>query len=348
MGSVQLPPVRRPKPIEVRSGGLFRRLFQSIAESRRRRVTVLRIGNPARPARRYVVSHFTLWFLAILAVSIATPIAYRVAEHEATRLALQHQVSVNERLVAERNRLLDERERQQEQLVRLAFDVQRLRSQVDQLKVIQSDIEALLAEGPANVTVVITAASEFDEGLDGVGGGDISEEELRGWVEETLRQATGDATGLIQSMTGLRESVVAYNHKLDHTPSIWPVEGRVTSEFGSRIHPITGQRDTHHGIDIAAPAGTKVVATAAGRVVLAEYYGGYGYAVIIDHGYGLKTLYGHNSRLAVKAGDVVKKGDVIAYVGSTGVSTGPHVHYEVIRVDARGREEKVNPRAYLP
>jgi len=347
MGSVQLPPVHRPKPVEVRRGGVFRRLFQAISASRRRRVTVLRIGNPQRPARRYAISHFSIWMLLLLAVSIATPIAYRVAEHEIIRLALQRQIGVNQWLVAERNRLLEERERQQEQLVRLAFDVQRLRSQVDQLKVIQNEIEELLAEGPANVTVVISAAPASNEDLEGVGGGDISEEELRGWVEEALRQTTGEAAGLIQSMSGLRESVVAYNHKLEHTPSIWPVQGRVTSEFGTRIHPITGERGRHNGIDIAAPEGTKVLAAASGRVVLAGYYGGYGYAVIIDHGYGLKTLYGHNSRLAVKEGDTVKKGDVIAYVGSTGVSTGPHVHYEVIRV-VGGSEEPVNPRLYLP
>lgn len=342
MGSVQLPPISRPRPIKVRRGGLFRRLFQSIAASRRRRVTVLRIGNPQAPARPYAISHFSLWLLALLFFSVATPVAYRLAEHELTRFALQRQIGANERLIAERDQLLKERERQQEELVRLSLDLQRLQGEIDQLKALRGEIVELLAEGPANVTITVSQAS-FEEFEGGIGGGNIDEEELRTWMEREIQATTGEARSLIQSMTGLRSDVVAYNHKLEHTPSIWPVQGRVTSEFGTRTHPITGQRDRHNGIDIAAPAGTKVHATASGKVTLAGWYGGYGLAVIIDHGYGLKTLYGHNSRLAVKVGDTVKKGDVIAYVGSTGMSTGPHVHYEVIR-----GSEPINPRPYLP
>ena len=123
---------------------------------------------------------------------------------------------------------------------------------------------------------------------------------------------------------------------------IWPVEGRVSSEFGWRVHPIFKDRRFHAGIDIAAPTGTPVKAAAAGKVLDARYISGYGYTVILDHSGGITSLYAHNSKLSVKSGNSVKQGDTIAKAGSTGWSTGPHVHFEV-REDGVAKE----PRNYL-
>lgn len=103
----------------------------------------------------------------------------------------------------------------------------------------------------------------------------------------------------------------------------------ISSRFGERIHPITGERKHHNGMDIAANMGTTVFAADGGRVVLAEWYGGYGNCIMIDHGNGYKTLYGHLSYIGVKEGQYVKQGDNIGQVGSTGNSTGPHLHFEV-------------------
>lgn len=121
-----------------------------------------------------------------------------------------------------------------------------------------------------------------------------------------------------------------------------PVSGRVSSEYGPRIHPISGKESFHDGIDIAAPAGTPIRAARSGKVLFAGERGGYGNVVVVDHGAGLKTLYAHNSRNIVKAGDTVKAGQVIGTVGSTGRSTGPHLHFEV-----RQNGEKVNPAKHL-
>ena len=123
---------------------------------------------------------------------------------------------------------------------------------------------------------------------------------------------------------------------------IWPVEGRVSSEFGWRVHPIFKDRRFHAGMDIAAPKGTPVKAAAAGKVLDARYISGYGYTVILDHSGGITSLYAHNSKLSVKSGNSVKQGDTIAKAGSTGWSTGPHVHFEV-REDGVAKE----PRNYL-
>lgn len=114
----------------------------------------------------------------------------------------------------------------------------------------------------------------------------------------------------------------------------WPVPGysRISSPYGNRIHPILRVNRFHSGIDVPAPTGTPIVAAAQGRVVLAGDQGGYGRTVIIDHGGGVMTLYAHNSRLLVSAGQQVTRGQRIALAGSTGMSTGPHLHFEV-RVD---------------
>jgi murein DD-endopeptidase MepM/ murein hydrolase activator NlpD len=122
----------------------------------------------------------------------------------------------------------------------------------------------------------------------------------------------------------------------------WPLRGRVSSGYGYRIHPIYHVRKMHTGIDIAASTGTPIRAAAAGKVVHASRWGGYGNCVIIDHGSSMATLYAHCSRLAVKNGARVEEGDVVGYVGSTGLSTGPHLHFEV-RQDGR----HVDPMSFL-
>ena len=119
--------------------------------------------------------------------------------------------------------------------------------------------------------------------------------------------------------------------------------GIVTSEFGGRLDPITGQRDGHTGMDLAVPTGTPIRAALGGTVTLSRYNGSYGNCVMIDHGNGLVTLYGHNSRLLVRAGQTVQAGDVVSLSGATGRVTGPHLHFE-----ARVNGQRTNPRYYLP
>ena len=124
---------------------------------------------------------------------------------------------------------------------------------------------------------------------------------------------------------------------------MWPVNGTITSGFGYRIHPILGKRILHTGIDIAAGSGTAIWAADGGKVVYATWVYGYGNTVALDHGGGISTLYAHQSSIAVGYGQTVKKGQVIGYVGSTGYSTGPHLHFEV-----RVNGAPVDPMGYLP
>ena len=123
---------------------------------------------------------------------------------------------------------------------------------------------------------------------------------------------------------------------------IWPLYGEITSPFGWREHPIYGDARFHSGMDIGGDYGLPIIAAAAGILTYSGWISGYGFPVIIDHGGGISTLYGHNDSLAVGEGQTVSQGQVIAYCGSTGNSTGPHCHFEV-----RENGEPVDPLGYL-
>jgi murein DD-endopeptidase MepM/ murein hydrolase activator NlpD len=144
------------------------------------------------------------------------------------------------------------------------------------------------------------------------------------------------------SLKELVDELEDKHHRLASSPAIWPARGWLTSGFGQRISPFTGRRQFHAGIDIASAPGAAVVAPADGRVEFVGAKGPLGNTVLIDHGYGIRTQYGHNQKILVKRGDVVERGQKIALVGSTGRSTGPHLHYTV---EVNGKA--VNPIDYI-
>jgi murein DD-endopeptidase MepM/ murein hydrolase activator NlpD len=145
-----------------------------------------------------------------------------------------------------------------------------------------------------------------------------------------------------QSLRELQEYFDDQRSLLASTPSIWPTRGWVTSDFGTRLDPYSADRQMHEGLDVATPHGQPVQSPSDGVVVFNGVEGGYGKVLVIDHGYGVKTRYGHLSEVLVRLGDRVRRGDKVAAVGNTGKSTGPHLHYEV-RVN--GIPE--NPRKFI-
>lgn len=159
-------------------------------------------------------------------------------------------------------------------------------------------------------------------------------------LRSVLKDGVGADIAAMQSVN-FAASVTGSNTR---TPSIWPTTGVITSDFGIRVDPVYGGQAYHEGIDIADDYGTQVVATAAGTVTFAgPTDGGYGNLVEIDHGNGIVTRYGHNSVVLVSPGQQVRQGDVISLMGSTGKSTGSHLHYEV---DVNGTP--VDPIVFLP
>jgi len=148
-------------------------------------------------------------------------------------------------------------------------------------------------------------------------------------LNNDLGRIKGQAEEQEVSFFELDEFFKEQSSLLSHTPSIWPARGWVTSTFGYRRSPFTGLREMHEGLDVATQLNSPVIAPANGIVIRVGYHRGYGNLVEIDHGYGVVSRFGHNSKNLVKVGQKVKRGDTIALVGNTGRSTGPHLHYEV-------------------
>ena len=155
-----------------------------------------------------------------------------------------------------------------------------------------------------------------------------------------VQDLLGNLEGRLQSV---RYAVARREALADATPSIWPARGWLSASYGYRRDPFTGQRAFHSALDISTREGQPIYATASGRVASASRSGNYGNLVVIEHGFRLTTRYGHLLKFAVRAGDTVRRGDIVGYVGETGRATGTHVHYEVW---ADGRP--MNPMQLLP
>lgn len=165
--------------------------------------------------------------------------------------------------------------------------------------------------------------------------------EFRRTFEEILALGAR-STSKAKELQGLLNDVRNYQQRISYTPTLLPAQGHLTSRFGLRISPFSGSRQMHWGLDISAPTGTPVRAAAAGRIVRAGFAADYGKYIDIDHGSNILTRYAHLSQQAKKSGDFVQKGELIGLVGSTGRSTGPHLHYEV-KIDGR----RMNPLNFI-
>jgi len=253
---------------------------------------------------------------------------------------------------------------QSRQLSNLHAVNERLRSDIDsqaeQIEQFAAEMESLIQfEGQIrDLTGVPPRRSAADDTRQGgQGGGEYSGEEGVGPLAETsffnnpMRMSWPLSILMVEvryrkdTFRELIDVVTRERERLASTPCIWPVDAPdawISSGFGYREDPLNGKRLFHEGIDVVAPVKSPVRATADGVVTFAGWDAGLGWLLTINHGYGYKTRYGHNHKLLVKKGQRVRRGDVIALEGSTGRTTGPHVHYEVI---CNG--EKVNPYRYL-
>lgn len=199
-----------------------------------------------------------------------------------------------------------------------------------------------------------TPAAAAQPALLGVGGpegrlGEAVEDAFQGDRERLIEKMFNDLQQIErematrqQSFEQLRGFLEQQKSRLAATPSIWPVRGWLTSGYGLRVSPFTGNRQLHEGIDVAGPRGLPVLATADAIVTFSGKLAGFGNAVVLNHGFGFKTFYAHNETNKVRVGQTAKRGQIIATLGSTGYSTGPHLHYEVLVNDA-----PVNPMKYI-
>jgi murein DD-endopeptidase MepM/ murein hydrolase activator NlpD len=189
---------------------------------------------------------------------------------------------------------------------------------------------------------IIAGISTLDESNQGGVGGLRSDEQNNMPYRDDVDKMSFRSHRLEKDLSVLEQRFAEQSQLLSSTPSIAPVRGILTDGFGGRSDPFTGEPGTHNAVDISSAVGQAVRAPADGIVVKSEWANGYGNVIYISHGYGYSTRYGHLSAYNVKPGAHVRRGDIIGYVGSTGRSTGPHLHYEV-----RLNNNPVNPLAYI-
>ena len=228
-----------------------------------------------------------------------------------------------------------------------------LRTEKDQLKNNYSRLEQVAKERDLQVASLGSIASEVSA-LYGLKqqpafvtatGEKIQDAEVSSSLDQLHALRTSALTGatMVGLTMGLTRNVTTADWiKANSAPNLWPVEGQVTGSFGERIDPFNGEGAFHSGVDIGSSYGHPIVAPADGVVTLTETMGGYGKTIMIDHGNSISTRYGHLSGFAVTVGQHVQRGEIIGYVGESGRSTGPHLHYEV-----RINDTPVNPYKYL-
>jgi murein DD-endopeptidase MepM/ murein hydrolase activator NlpD len=234
--------------------------------------------------------------------------------------------------VSRYNQLRTEKEQLKDNYSRLEQGAKERDVQVASLGSIAGEVSALYGL-KAQPTLVTATAEEIQNA-------DVSSslDQLHALRTSALTGAT--MVGLTMGLT--RNATTADWFKANSAPNLWPVEGQVTASFGERIDPFNGEGAFHSGVDIGSSYGGAVIAPADGVVTHSEIMGGYGKMIMIDHGNGISTRFGHLSGFAVTSGQAVHRGDVIGYVGTSGRSTGPHLHYEV-----RINDTPVNPYKYL-
>jgi murein DD-endopeptidase MepM/ murein hydrolase activator NlpD len=262
---------------------------------------------------------FLSFFVLIGLVFNSAKMAFRIADYN------QLQAENNELKVAKKN---------------LEVSTRKLDSKISALESLSQKITTLIESDTwnkrfANLNLAAIGGTRKDLPTAAI----VEAADLQADVEN-LKDRTSELENqlkIIEQVAERRASILRF------TPTIWPLDGRIGSHYGSRLDPFTGDAEIHRGLDIVGLYGSAVRAPADGMVIFSARKSDYGNLIILEHSQGLSTRYGHLSRFAVRTGQKVAKGDIIGYVGTTGRTTGPHLHYEV-----RLNDRPVNPRNYLP
>lgn len=279
-------------------------------------------------------AHLKYAFTGFASVVLLLGLAFGVLGH----LAMQNEAQKQELAFYKQNKQEQEQKIQQ-QIQQLQQMAEKNQKQLADLSKLEDQVRSQMEKNGAQLPPK-TNASVYG----GKGGGSLNLATEMNVMLEQEKNIGLAAEAKAADLKNLLGAIETENYRQDVTPSKWPTDGGyVSSSFGGRSNPFSGYgRDWHPGIDIAVDYGTPVYASAAGYVQQAGWYGGYGNYIRLGHDFGYETAYGHMSRLAVSAGSFVKKGQVIGYVGSTGYSTGPHLHFEVLK-----NGEQVNPSSLM-
>lgn len=303
----------------------FSKKWESFLKFGHEKMTIMFIPHDEKKIFNFQISKFTISFFVILFTIVLTTSSFAYLK--------------NNQVKTEEEKLLqDYREIRQE-----LKEYEQLTGQISILmNEIRPDIEEMyeIAQGTEKDSDIWTRFHQFqEEKVSSVDGDEPDHVPADVYELQKLRSDILCATSTLKTVSNF---VDVRSKVINDTPSIIPNHGHITSLFGWRRSPFGFGRDFHTGIDIAAPEGTPIYATAPGKVIAVGWSGGYGLAVKIQHKYGFVTIYGHNTRVAVTQESYVKKGQLIAYVGHTGAATGNHCHYEI-----RLGNVPINPYPYM-
>lgn len=241
--------------------------------------------------------------------------------------------------VADYNQLQSENVDLKVQKKNLEVSAVKLGSKLSELETLSARLSTLFENDSLNKRIKATLPAVGGSKVDYPTAALLNNPNLKTDIE-LMKDRTSDLENELRHLEKVAEKRATI---LRYTPSIWPLRGHITSHYGNRMDPFNGDAEMHFGLDIGGIYGSPVHAAADGVVIYAARKAAYGNLVIIDHGNGLTTRHGHLSRFNVRVGQRVRRNDVIAFVGTTGRSTAPHLHYEV-----RQNDRPVNPRTYLP
>ncbi|MEE8319343.1 MAG: M23 family metallopeptidase [bacterium] len=287
----------------------------------KKKYTIMILPDETTKVRRYRVPRF--FVRSLLAATVVLTLIFAVVMTDYFQVKNQ---------VSELERMRLETRQQKQHLITFAKTINDLQSEMNRLRHFDTKLRVM-----ADLDGVI-----YPEQFMGIGGENpepfnpmeteisFQDKALIDNMTRGLTRLMTEATIQERSFQELVEYLEDQKSLLASTPSIWPTRGWRTSGFGYRTSPFTGRREMHKGVDVATRTGTAILAPADGIVIFAGREGGFGNMVILDHGYGLVTKFGHASTIEVKRSQRVNRGDVIAKVGNTGRSTGPHLHYEIL------------------
>jgi murein DD-endopeptidase MepM/ murein hydrolase activator NlpD len=328
-------------PVIIPKGGLGRKIWDKLVRTKaappkttqpdRREYTFMFVPHHGK---NVISLRVPIKVLKYSAIALCTLLVFTVG----TILNYRYAASVASAEKAELQRLRQVNETQHGQIEQLAKATTVLQEDMNRLNKLDAELRRMVNNDDSGVSR--SGVTRPSPGQGGQGGPAVKPQlsELSNLINELQLAAKVRE----QSLTAMKGTLAERNARLAATPSIWPTDGEVTSRYGWRSSPWGWGSDWHPGIDIANDYGTPIVATADGEVVYSGWYSGYGKMIQIDHGYGVVTAYAHNSENAVNIGQRVKKGEIIGYMGSTGYSTGTHLHYEV-RVNGTA----VNPANFM-
>ncbi len=305
----------------------------------RKRIKIWFHSGATSDIREFSIHKTILGFIILVVISAIGGVSFIGYDYLRIKKISFNNIVLNQTIIKQNNEIKSQRT----QIQSFAGEIEVLKKQVDNLSIFEDKVR-LIAD--------IQQTSD-SSGLIGIGGiprdeldQDIPLEEkhnnLMREMHQQVNQTNLAAKKQALDFENLIKMLEQKRNLLASTPSIRPVDGWITSKFGYRKSPFTGRKEFHSGLDISNKSGTKIIATANGRISYAARKMYIGNLIVIDHGHGRVTKFGHLKKIMVKPGQQVKRGDVIALLGNTGRSTGPHVHYEV-----RINGTPVNPLKYI-